>query len=38
MEFVEVDQSEFADAMINNVLPQLTDSQKAIYEAVAALA
>ena len=38
MEFIEVDQSEFAEAMIAGVLPTLTDSQKALYEEIAALA
>ena len=38
MEFIEVDQKEFADAMIAGVLPTLTDSQKALYEEIAALA
>ena len=38
MEFVEVDQKAFADAMIAGVLPTLTDSQKALYEEIAALA
>ncbi|WP_036611492.1 TRAP transporter substrate-binding protein [Oribacterium sp. P6A1] len=37
MEFVDVDVQEFADAMINGVLPTLTDSQKAIYESIEAL-
>ena len=38
MEFIEVDQKAFADAMIAGVLPTLTDSQKALYEEIAALA
>ena len=38
MEFVEVDQQEFADAMIAGVMEVLTDSQKAMYEEIAALA
>ena len=38
MEFIEVDQKEFADAMIAGVLPTLTDSQKALYEEISALA
>ena len=38
MEFVDVDQKEFADAMIAGVLPTLTDSQKALYDEIAALA
>jgi len=33
-----VDQKEFADAMIAGVLPTLTDSQKALYEEISALA
>lgn len=37
MEFVDVDTKEFADAMIQGVLPTLTDSQKAIYESIDAL-
>jgi len=38
MEFIEVDQKAFAEAMIAGVLPTLTDSQRAIYEEIAALA
>ena len=38
MEFIEVDQKEFADAMIAGVLPTLTDEQKEIYDAIAELA
>ena len=38
MEFIEVDTQEFADAMVSGVLPILTDSQKKIYDAIAALA
>ena len=38
MEFVEVDQKEFADAMISGVRPTLTESQTALYEKIAALA
>jgi len=38
MEFIEVDQKAFADAMIAGVLPTLTDSQRALYEEIAALA
>lgn len=38
MEFIEVDTQEFADAMVNGVLPILTDSQKKIYDAIEALA
>ena len=38
MEFIDVDQKEFADAMIAGVLPTLTDSQKALYEEISALA
>ena len=38
MEFVEVDQKEFADAMISGVKPTLTESQTALYEKIAALA
>ena len=37
MEFIDVDQSEFAEAMINGVLPILTESQKEIYEAIEAV-
>ena len=37
MEFIDVDQSEFAEAMIAGVLPILTDSQKALYEEIKAL-
>ena len=37
MEFVDVDQKEFADAMINGVLPTLTDSQKKLYDEIEAL-
>jgi len=37
MEFIDVDQSEFAEAMIAGVLPTLTDSQKEIYEAIEAV-
>ena len=36
MEFVDVDQKEFADAMIAGVLPILTDSQKALYDKIEA--
>ena len=36
MEFVDVDQQEFADAMIAGVLPILTDSQKALYDKIEA--
>ena len=38
MEYIEVDTKEFADAMINGVLPTLTDSQKKLYDEIAALA
>lgn len=38
MEFIEVDVQEFADAMIGGVLPTLTDSQKKLYDEIAALA
>ena len=38
MEFVEVDQQEFADAMVAGVMEVLTDSQKQIYEEIEALA
>ena len=38
MEYVEVDTQEFADAMIGGVLPTLTDSQKKLYNKIAALA
>ena len=38
MEFIEVDTKEFADAMVNGVLPILTDSQKKIYDEIEALA
>ena len=38
MEFIDVDQSEFAEAMTAGVLPTLTDSQKALYEEISALA
>lgn len=38
MEFVDVDITEFADAMIAGVLPTLTDSQKALYDEISALA
>ena len=37
MEFVDVDQSEFAEAMIAGVLPILTESQKEIYDSIEAL-
>ena len=37
MEFIEVDQDEFAEAMIAGVLPLLTDSQKEIYDSIEAL-
>ena len=37
MEFVDVDQKEFADAMVAGVLPILTDSQKELYEKIAAV-
>lgn len=37
MEFVDVDQQEFADAMIKGVLPTLTDSQKKLYDEIEAL-
>lgn len=36
MTFIDVDQKEFADAMIAGVLPILTDSQKALYEEIEA--
>ena len=36
VEFVEVDQSLFANAMTEGVLPILTDSQMALYEKIAA--
>ncbi len=36
MEFIDVDQAEFAEAMIAGVLPILTDSQKALYEEIEA--
>ncbi len=36
MTFIDVDTKEFADAMINGVLPTLTDSQKALYDEIAA--
>lgn len=36
MEFVDVDQSEFAEAMTAGVLAVLTDSQKALYEKISA--
>ena len=36
MEFIDVDQNEFAEAMIAGVLPILTDSQKALYEEIEA--
>ena len=36
MTFIDVDQKEFADAMIAGVLPILTDSQKALYDEIAA--
>lgn len=38
MEFIEVDTKEFADAMIGGVLPTLSDSQKELYDEIAALA
>lgn len=38
MEFIEVDTDAFAKAMIDGVLPILTDSQKKIYDAIEALA
>ena len=38
MEFIEVDTKEFADAMIGGVLPTLSDSQKKLYDEIAALA
>ena len=38
MEFIDVDQKEFADAMIAGVLPTLTESQKALYDEIEALA
>ena len=38
MEYVEVNTQEFADAMIGGVLPTLTDSQKKLYDKIAALA
>ena len=38
VEFIEVDTDEFAAAMVSGVLPILTDSQKKIYDAIAALA
>lgn len=37
MEFVEVDTNEFAEKMIAGVLAILTDSQKALYDEIAAL-
>ena len=37
MEFVDVDQAEFADAMIAGVLPILTESQKALYDEIEAV-
>lgn len=37
MTFIDVDQQEFADAMIAGVLPILTDSQRAIYDSIEAL-
>ena len=37
MEFVDVDVDEFAEAMVGGVLPTLTESQKAIYDEIAAL-
>ena len=37
MEFIDVDQKEFADTMVAGVLPILTDSQKALYEEIAAV-
>ena len=37
MEFVDVDQQEFADAMIKGVLPTLTDSQKKLYDEIEAM-
>lgn len=37
MTFIDVDTTEFADAMIGGVLPILTDSQKAIYDSIEAL-
>lgn len=37
MTFIEVDTQEFADAMISGVLPTLTESQKALYDAIDAL-
>ena len=37
MEFIDVDQAEFAEAMINGVLPILTDSQKALYDEIEAV-
>ena len=37
MEFIDVDQDEFAEAMIAGVLPLLTDSQKEIYDSIEAL-
>ena len=36
MTFIDVDTKEFADAMISGVLPTLTDSQKALYDEIAA--
>ena len=36
MEFVDVDQNEFAEAMTAGVLAVLTDSQKALYEKISA--
>ena len=36
MEFVDVDQTAFSDAMTNGVLAVLTDSQKALYEKISA--
>ena len=37
MEFIDVDQAEFAEAMINGVLPILTESQKALYDEIEAV-
>lgn len=36
MEFIDVDQDEFAEAMVAGVLPILTDSQKELYDEIAA--
>ncbi len=36
MEFIDVDQNEFAEAMTKGVMEVLTDSQKALYEKISA--